>query len=135
MMSLGKVLNLALSSTAPVEGPVPTLFEIDLRQKYLSLQCMGFSYLIINLRTHNNVEGYDFDYYGVPCGVDVRRYIKCLPNPAVVMDLGRPFEDHWPPELVGNIHQPRELGELFSAVDISYRAPEAIVHISHFQHR
>lgn len=85
------------------------MFEIDLEQKFISLQNCGYSRLAIDLLSHTDVEGYDYRFFCVPSGLNPAIFIAQMNNPALSLDLGRPFAAQWPADFIGKITNPHQL--------------------------
>jgi hypothetical protein len=110
MSSLGEIIGKAVLP-ASIGQKSLTNFEIDLRHKFDSLRGSpsGYVRLAINLLAYRNAEGYDYEFLGIPAGVDVNYYVRAMNNPALVLDLNRPYHAQWPRDFIGVIETPHQL--------------------------
>lgn len=125
-----KIRDIARASVLPafMGQPRATSFEIDLRQKFESLQRqMNGGRLAIDLLSHPTVEGYDYRFLVITRDVYMHLSVDAIPNPALILDLSKPFDAQWPRDFIGLVENPHQLKEDYFYGRLPAHIPKTII--------
>ena len=101
----------APQASVPLQGP--TVFETELRDHFRALSPGApYDWMVIDLLRYRSIEGYDYAYYGITRGMDLRWCLSQMNDPALLLDLHTDFDTQWPNDLHGAITHPRQLREV-----------------------